>query len=87
MWAWSYLQNVPATFTHIKSSGPGHFWSLAVEEHFYLIWPLLVYFMSISDLKKFLFIVLAASPLLRLIFIYQGIGVFYLTPFRMDALG
>jgi len=25
-------------------SGFSHFWSLAVEEHFYLIWPLLIYF-------------------------------------------
>jgi peptidoglycan/LPS O-acetylase OafA/YrhL len=33
MWSWFYLENVPQTF-NLHSSGPGHFWSLAVEEQF-----------------------------------------------------
>ena len=40
----------------LRLNGPGtctdgrvdleHFWSLAVEEHFYLFWPAVVYFLS-----------------------------------------
>jgi peptidoglycan/LPS O-acetylase OafA/YrhL len=38
-----YLQNFARTFNW-ASSGPQHFWSLAVEEHFYLIWPAIIFF-------------------------------------------
>jgi len=41
----AFLQNVPDAF-HLVSFGPlVPLWSLAVEQHFYLIWPLLVYFL------------------------------------------
>ena len=48
---WVYLQNFALTFNW-TSVGPLHLWSLAVEEHFYLIWPLLVYLLDIKWLKK-----------------------------------
>lgn len=41
-WLWAYLSN----WTDPLGFGPKalpHFWSLAVEEQFYLIWPLLIY--------------------------------------------
>lgn len=42
-WAlWVYLQN----FIAIDWGGFSHFWSLAVEEHFYLVWPAVVYLLS-----------------------------------------
>ena len=37
-----YISNIYRTFEGINF-GPGHYWSLAVEEHFYLLWPLLIY--------------------------------------------
>lgn len=47
-----YLQN---TFVFLSGSLPeylmGHLWSLAVEEHFYLIWPLVVY--KVKDKRIF----------------------------------
>lgn len=36
-WYFPYLQNVGMTFWPGSVSGPGHFWSLGAEEHFYLL--------------------------------------------------
>ena len=41
-----YLQNLPFAFTMADLGSPARgdiYWSLAVEEHFYLIWPFLLY--------------------------------------------
>lgn len=87
MWAWLYLQNIPATFPTIDDSGPNHFWSLAVEEHFYLVWPLMVFVLSRKNFTKLVYVTLFTPLLLRVLFLRCGIGVFYFTLTRMDALG
>ena len=50
-----YLQNFARTFNW-DSDGPGHFWSLAVEEHFYLMWPALVFFAYTVNKNRLLYI-------------------------------
>lgn len=49
-WMWSYLANIPGNGNWDLSHSfmLGHFWSLAVEEHFYLLWPAVV---LLSDSK------------------------------------
>jgi len=44
-----------------------HFWSLAVEEQFYLVWPLAIFFIPARLLKRFLLGVILAGPLLRFV--------------------
>ena len=42
-WLWSYSVNIARTFMPIVSFGMfSHFWSLAIEEQFYIIWPSVV---------------------------------------------
>ena len=42
LWGWLYAINLHTTFSSTEARLPGHFWSLAVEEHFYFIWPAVV---------------------------------------------
>ena len=45
-WLWTYLSNGPwsgGAWDNSHIFHLGHFWSLCVEEHFYLVWPLVVY--------------------------------------------
>src|SRR5439155_11152746 len=51
VWYWSYLYNMKVAATgYGPSSALGHFWSLAVEEQFYLFWPLVVLWLSTRKL-------------------------------------
>lgn len=45
IWLWGYVGNFPWSGLNWDSSDIfqlGHFWSLAVEQHFYLIWPFVI---------------------------------------------
>jgi peptidoglycan/LPS O-acetylase OafA/YrhL len=64
-------------------------WSLAVEEQFYLLWPLAVFFLSRKHLIWCSVGILAAAPLLRGLcapFFVNSTPIYELTPFRMDTL-
>lgn len=78
--------------------GPlGALWSLAIEEHFYFAWPLVVKKLKWDTLVKVSLGIVLISPLLRaaatLVFHhYWGVNhhwnnpIFLLTPFRLDGL-
>jgi len=85
-WFWLHLQNIPATFQFAQASGPGHFWSLAIEEHFYLFWPLAVYVFDAKRLFRFSITLCLLALVSRLLLIASGFSVFYFTFCRMDAL-
>ena len=44
-----------------------HFWSLAVEEQFYLIWPLLMFALHKTSVKRALLFVIISGPIIRFI--------------------
>lgn len=70
---------------HAQSS---HFWSLAVEEQFYLFWPLLVLSMHRRSIVQLCLLLIVAAPLFRAALFLYGfpVQVGYL-PAQMDALG
>ncbi|TRW22589.1 acyltransferase [Flavobacterium zepuense] len=82
---WVYLQNIGMTFNW-NLSGPNHYWSLAVEEHFYMIWPLLVYYLSKKGIKIAIFGIIIMALITRILLINNGYGVFYFTFARVDEL-
>lgn len=77
-----YTEHAPGFFffaenwTFIRHGLPAdgylnHFWSLAIEEQFYLVWPLIIYFISSEKMRLISFAgILAAGILIRL-FIYE----------------
>jgi peptidoglycan/LPS O-acetylase OafA/YrhL len=83
---WVYLQNIGFTFKW-PITGPNHFWSLAVEEHFYLVWPFVVYFLSEKWLLRAIGLIIVSSIVIRIIMLGLGYGgIFYFTLTTMDCL-
>lgn len=85
-----FLANFSAFLGVAVPHGPDVFWSLSVEEHFYLVWPLLVRYLS---RRLFLWLALAiviASPILRGLGAYRGMNieaeVYVYSWFRFDGL-
>ena len=86
-WFWVYAQNIQDTFVHnFHMFGPGHFWSLAVEEHFYLVWPFLVLLLPEKRLSRVLLATVGVAIATRAVLVWFGYPVFYFTLCRMDAL-
>lgn len=52
-WLWTYMMNWPTPgwiWDESKVFAMGHFWSLCVEEHYYLFWPAMVYLLPRKSL-------------------------------------
>jgi peptidoglycan/LPS O-acetylase OafA/YrhL len=91
-WAWLYAVNIYIakaggwSFSYLE-----HFWSLAIEEHFYLFWPLVVFLLARRP-RALIAVSLAISlgaMLARLIGSLIGLNwwtIYVLTPFRLDGL-
>jgi peptidoglycan/LPS O-acetylase OafA/YrhL len=85
-WYLFYLQNIGMTFWPGTVGEPGHFWSLGVEEHFYLLWPMLVLFCSERHLPRVLFGLIVGGLTCRILLLSLGYDVFTFSLCRMDAL-
>jgi len=90
LWFWTYSSNVRAAFIGWGPPFMNHFWSLAVEEQFYLIWPAVVYLAGPAYLAPICFALVGSSIFLRFTLTQAGMAsnaaVYVLTPLRIDAL-
>jgi peptidoglycan/LPS O-acetylase OafA/YrhL len=75
--------------THRSVPQLTQFWSLCVEEHFYLLWPLVVWKFSARQLKWICLAVIAVSTSCRALIVFEHwqYRIAYLaTPCRLDGL-
>ena len=85
-WAyWLFLTDFAQTFEW-NAQGPLHYWSLAVEEHFYLFWPLIIYFLPKRGLVTAIMIILLLSFVVRYSLTVHGYPNYLFTFGRMDEL-
>ena len=106
-WVWFLYPFVPVTFLQMASVAHlqslafpkvvlflGHFWSLCIEEQFYLLWPCVVFW--VKDRRRLICICVASiviCPVLRISathilpsFIMADAATLWFTPLRIDAL-
>ena len=87
-WAyWVYVQNWVTTSPGIDALS--HTWSLAVEEQFYLVWPLVVWLVGRRSLTTLCLVAMMCTPLIRLALRLSGMDqntAYAFTFARWDAL-
>jgi peptidoglycan/LPS O-acetylase OafA/YrhL len=93
-WLWTYTANIAFKGKHkiyfdadwLRLS---HFWSLAIEEQFYLAWPLVVFLLSPARLKKMSWWLVGGALALRVVVCLLHLPrgtMLYATPCRVDSL-
>ncbi len=69
-WPWlvTFTYNFGRFFPGFADSNYyGHFWTLCVEEQFYLVWPFVVFFLSPTGLRRVVITMVLAGPMVRLV--------------------
>lgn len=98
---WPYLLTYTLNFRRIlpdfgTNMYYGRFWSLAVEEQFYLIWPLLIYLLPRKYFSALVATILITGPIFRGLTVYMlapvlhsrallGAAANFMTPGQLDS--
>ncbi|MGC1870141.1 MAG: acyltransferase [Acidobacteriaceae bacterium] len=87
-----YAQNWPMFWPHhvfLKLNGFGHFWSLAVEEQFYIVWPLVIWLLPENAILTLCTVGLVVALPLRVLMVHRfayNFTAMALTASRIDGL-
>jgi peptidoglycan/LPS O-acetylase OafA/YrhL len=94
-WFFLYLQNLPMAIPQMHPEGMPlfHLWSLAIEEQFYIVWPLVVLACPRRALPFVCIATMLAALGLRMYMVHGGadwaaasFSTYVFTPARMDSL-
>jgi peptidoglycan/LPS O-acetylase OafA/YrhL len=91
LWYWLYIPNIFFSF-HPEKTVFFHFWSLAIEEQYYMVWPVFVWIFVPKNLKKILLLVILLSFTLRCYFLFfykihfNFFFIWSFTPIRLEAI-
>lgn len=96
-WLWTYTMNLYTSFwAAVNGDDPfaggwvqtAHFWSLSVEEQFYLVWPAIVLFTTRRRLLAICVAAFFGAWALRIYFVSQGnlVAPYFFTLCRIDDL-
>lgn len=88
-WHVLYLSNINFAITNSYQEYVAHFWSLAVEFQFYLVWPFVILFLSEKALLVSILATFPAVLVYRFLCLFLGvpyIATWMLPPYSLDAL-
>ena len=89
-WYWSYTANFLIARHGAWLGEMSHFWSLSVEEHFYLLWPLVIYFLSGRSILRLSAAAIVISTALRAYLTWgvelPTVSVYVMTITRLDSI-
>jgi peptidoglycan/LPS O-acetylase OafA/YrhL len=89
-WYWLFVQNwVPVFDGTYQPMALQPFWSLAIEEQFYLVWPIIICLLHPRHILTFCVFATAVALAARCIAKAKGVDPWIIatvTPFRIDAL-
>ena len=85
LYFYTYSQGIPLTFNW-PVKGPGHFWSLGVEEYFYFFWPVVIYFLNKKNVFNISLLLIVVALITKWILIAHSYNDAFLPLARFDAL-
>ena len=88
IWIWTYTVNIGMLWGRYFGS-LDVLWSLAIEEQFYIFWPLLVHRLKPKTLGCAAFLLMGLGLAIRIVWILRGaplVGVYRFTLTRLDGL-
>ncbi len=87
-WHLLYLSNVRFSYWPKAGEIERHFWSLSVEEQFYLLWPLLIFLVPKRAIAPLVVLTIIAAPVWRIMTYTRGqFGHEWMMPGCLDLLG
>jgi peptidoglycan/LPS O-acetylase OafA/YrhL len=89
IWYWLFLENWPHALGYSDGAQLAHFWSLAIEEQFYLVWSLVVWKSSVERLKQICLVLIVCAVVGRTLASVFGVSptfLYFCTFTRMDSL-